>query len=223
MQRGPLRGIERDIAAKRVPALPRGCVPARSSGRCPAFASRLLRSERLQHVHARRARRRHQRRDNGGNDERDGGAQDWEGARQGDVPEVAGGHTAEHVAARHTATIPIAAMTAPSDRTPKQQVPRCRPDRQPHAELARARAHRERQHARHPTTAINSATPANPESTKAFSRSGASFSARTSSSVAARSTGWFADISRMVRVIAGTSAYGSSVACTNRRPATLIC
>ena len=57
-----------------------------------------------------------------------------------------------------------------------------------------------------PTTAISSATPANPDTTKAFSRSGASTSARTSSSVAARSTGWFADISRMIRVTGVTSA-----------------
>ena len=51
-----------------------------------------------------------------------------------------------------------------------------------------------------PTTAISSATPANPDSTKAFSRSGASTCARTSASVAARSTGWSAEISRMIRV-----------------------
>ena len=74
-----------------------------------------------------------------------------------------------------------------------------------------------------PTTAISSAMPANPENTKAFSRSGDSTSARTSSSVAARSTGWSAEISRMTRVTAGTSAYGSPAARTNRRPATPIC
>ena len=47
-----------------------------------------------------------------------------------------------------------------------------------------------------PTTAISSAMPANPENTKAFSRSGDSTSARTSSSVAARSTGWSGGQSR---------------------------
>ena len=45
----------------------------------------------------------------------------------------------------------------------------------------------------------------------AFSRSGVSTSARTSSSVAARSTIWSADISRMMRVIGVTSAYGFGV------------
>ena len=40
-----------------------------------------------------------------------------------------------------------------------------------------------------PTTAISSAIPANPENTSALTRSGESSSERTSSSVAARSTG----------------------------------
>ena len=45
------------------------------------------------------------------------------------------------------ATMPIAAITTPSDEHARQQVPRRGADRQPDAELARARAHRERQHA----------------------------------------------------------------------------
>ena len=65
--------------------------------------------------------------------------------------------------------------------------------------------------------------PAKAVNTKAFSRSGDSTSARTSSSVAARSTGWSAEISRMARVTAGTNVYGSPAARTNRRPATPIC
>src|SRR5262245_45386350 len=71
-----------------------------------------------------------------------------------------------------------------------------------------------------PTIAIVSATSAKPPKTSAFSRSGASTSARTSSRVAALSTGCSADIWRMRRVIVGTSAYGSPVrVCTNPRPA----
>ena len=56
-----------------------------------------------------------------------------------------------------------------------------------------------------PTTAMSSATEAKPPKTSALSRFGDSTSARTSSSVAARSTGWSADSSRIVRVTAGTS------------------
>ena len=74
-----------------------------------------------------------------------------------------------------------------------------------------------------PTTAINSAMPANPEKTKAFNLSGDRSSARTSSSVAARSTGWSGDMSRTIRLTAGTSEYGSPVARTSTRPATPIC
>ena len=59
-----------------------------------------------------------------------------------------------------------------------------------------------------PTTAIASATAAKPPKTTAFRRSGVSTSARMSSSVAARSTGWSTDRSRTIRVTAGTSAYG---------------
>ena len=68
-----------------------------------------------------------------------------------------------------------------------------------------------------PTTAISSAIPAKPDTTKAFSRSGVRTSARTSSSVAGRSTAWFADRSRMIRVTLGTSAYGSPAVRTNMR------
>ena len=85
-------------------------------------------------------------------------------------------------------------------------MPRLRPDREPHAELARARAHRERQHAGDADDGNRSATTAKPPKTSAFSRFGASTSARTSSSVAACSTGCSADSSRMIRVIGGTSA-----------------
>ena len=57
-----------------------------------------------------------------------------------------------------------------------------------------------------PTTAMSSATPANPPKTKAFSRVGASTSARMSSIVAAFSTGCSDEMSRTMRVIVGTSA-----------------
>ena len=52
-----------------------------------------------------------------------------------------------------------------------------------------------------PTTAMVSATMAKPPKTMVFKRSGVSTSARTSSRVAARSTGWSTERSRMVRVI----------------------
>lgn len=63
------------------------------------------------------------------------------------------------------------------------------PDRQPDPELARVRPLTENASTpATPTMEIASATPANPPKTMAFRRSGASTSARTSSSVAARST-----------------------------------
>ena len=57
-----------------------------------------------------------------------------------------------------------------------------------------------------PTTAMSSAMPPNAENTNVFNRSGVNTSARTSSSVAGRSTAWSAEISRMMRVTDGTSA-----------------
>ena len=57
-----------------------------------------------------------------------------------------------------------------------------------------------------PTTAIKRAMPAKPDTTKAFNRSGVRTSARTSSSVAARSTGRSGATSRIARVTTGTSA-----------------
>ena len=74
-----------------------------------------------------------------------------------------------------------------------------------------------------PTIEIASATAAKPPKTIAFSLSGASTSARTSSSVAARSTGWSAASSRTVRVITGTRPYGSVRVCTNIRPPASSC
>ena len=62
-----------------------------------------------------------------------------------------------------------------------------------------------------PTTAIASATAAKMLKTSVFNRSGVSTSARTSSSVAARSIGCSADICRMMRVMGGTSAYRSAL------------
>ena len=56
-----------------------------------------------------------------------------------------------------------------------------------------------------PTTAMVSATSAKPPNTIVFRRFGASTSARTSSSVAARSTGCSAEMSRMIFVIGVTS------------------
>ena len=74
---------------------------------------------------------------------------------------------------------------------PRQQMPRLRADRQPDAEFARASADGERQHARDANHRNGQgATAAKPPKTRAFSRSGVSTSARMSSSVAARSTGW---------------------------------
>ena len=69
-----------------------------------------------------------------------------------------------------------------------------------------------------PTTAIARATTANPPKTRAFNRSGVSTSARTSSRVAARSTGWSTDRLRIVRVIGVISAYGSLRTWTKSRP-----
>ncbi len=57
-----------------------------------------------------------------------------------------------------------------------------------------------------PTIAIASATAAKPPNTTVFSRSGVSTSARTSSSVAARSTGCSGDSARMIPVAGDTSA-----------------
>ena len=71
-----------------------------------------------------------------------------------------------------------------------QQMPRRRADRQPHAELARARADREREHAGHADHRDQQRDAG--ESGKRRTRStapGASTSARTSARVAARSTG----------------------------------
>jgi hypothetical protein len=92
--------------------------------------------------------------------------------------------------------------------TPVSRCRGCDPDRQPDAELARPPAHRKRQHAGHAHHRDRQRDAAKPPNTSAFSRSGVSTSARMSSSVAARSTGWSADRSRMMRVIGVTSAYG---------------
>ena len=82
-----------------------------------------------------------------------------------------------------------------------------RADRQPDAELARPSADREREHAGHADHRDRQRHRRRSRRTRSvFSRSGVSTSARTSSSVAARSTGWSADRSRMMRVIGGTSA-----------------
>ena len=68
--------------------------------------SRLLRSERLQHVHARGPRGGDQRCENGGADEHDGGTCNREGAGQRDVLEIAGRHPAERIAAGHAGNDP---------------------------------------------------------------------------------------------------------------------
>ena len=88
-------------------------------------------------------------------------------------------------------TIPIAAINTPSQSTRGQQSGAATdPTSQAHARTrASARSPRTPARPPRPTTAISSAMPANPENTKAFSRSGDSTSARTSSSVAARSSG----------------------------------
>jgi hypothetical protein len=89
----------------------------------------------------------------------------------------------------------------PSRSTPCEQVPRFGPiaRRMPNS---RVRALTENASTpATPTTAIVSATPAKPPNTSAFRRSGASTSARTSSSVAGRSTGWSGSELRMMRVI----------------------
>ena len=58
-------------------------------------------------------------------------------------------HARERVAARRAGDDPDRGDQRALRQDARQQVPRRRADRQPHAELARARAHRERQHARH--------------------------------------------------------------------------
>ena len=102
--------------------------------------------------------------------------------------------------------MPLTAITAPSPRT---RVSRCRGVDPTASRMPNSRVRALTENASTPatpTTAIVSATAANPPNTSAFSRFGASTSARTSSSVAARSTGCSADSSRMIRVIGGTSA-----------------
>ena len=123
-----------------------------------------------------------------------------------DVGDVAADEPREHEAAeRRQWRCPAAAITAPSLSTRSS---RCRgadpiASRTPNS---RVRALTENASTpATPTSAIVSATPAKPPKTSAFSRSGASTSARMSSSVAARSTGCSADSSRMIRVIGVTS------------------
>ena len=105
--------------------------------------------------------------------------------------------------------MPVAAITAPS---PSTRVSRCRGSDPIASRTPNSRVRALTENASTPatpTTAISSATPAKPPKTSAFRRSGASTSARTSSSVAARSTGCSGERSRMILVMGGTSAYGS--------------
>ena len=117
------------------------------------------------------------------------------------------GHTAEDVATRHACDNP--------DRRDDRRPPTARrpagdaaSSRSPAALRIRACARSPRTPARRPPRRPRSAV--RPRRTpRARGRSAArapTFLPRTSSSVAARSTGWFAESSRMIRVIAGTSA-----------------
>ena len=77
------------------------------------------------------------------------GGEEWQHAWQAHVPEIACRHAPRtRSRLRHPRRCRSATMHAPSDRTRMQQAARRRANRQPHAELARPRAHRERQHAR---------------------------------------------------------------------------
>ena len=158
-----------------------------------ASASRLLRSERLQDVDARRPCRGHQRGEHGGGDENDGRAQERQRAGQrARSRDSSPPRRQTRSRPRRPRRCRSATMTAPSDRT---RISRCRGDEPTASRTPNSRVRALTENASTPatpTTAISSAMPANPESTNAFSRSGDSTSARTSSSVAARSTGWSA-------------------------------
>ena len=114
--------------------------------------------------------------------------------------------------------MPIVAIARPSDTTRNTRSPGADPTarRTPNS---RVRALTENASTlATPTTAISNAMPANPENTNALTRSGDSTSARTSSSVAARSSDWSGARPRTTRVTAGTIEYGSAAVRTNRRP-----
>src|SRR6266446_4820844 len=98
------------------------------------------------------------------------------------------------------ATTPAVAITAPSAMTLARSCRGCAPiaNRTPNS---RVRALTENANTpATPTSAIARATAAKIPNTTVLRRSGVRTSARTSSSVAARSTGWSTDISRMIRV-----------------------
>ena len=125
-----------------------GRVAMDQSSRAPARMSQSP-AQRLHHVHARRARGRHQRRENRRRDE-----QRRRRRAIGSTPgiwtsvDVAADDPREQRARRSTpATMPAHGDHRAFAEHARQQVPRRRADRQPDAELARPRAHRERQHA----------------------------------------------------------------------------
>jgi hypothetical protein len=91
--------------------------------------------------------------------------------------------------------IPIAAIVVPSLST---RVSSCRGGQPTASRIPNSRVRaltRKASTPATPTSAMSKAIPANAEKTNAFTRSGDNISARTSSSVAARSTGWSAAIS----------------------------
>jgi len=106
--------------------------------------------------------------------------------------------------------MPSVTMTTPSRSTPARMDVGCDPiaSRMPNSRVRAADRKREHACDAHDRDHERDRGEA-PETRIVFSPSGVSTSARTSSSVAARSTGCSADISRMTRVIGATSPYGS--------------
>jgi hypothetical protein len=120
--------------------------------------------------------------------------------------EIAARKLRQREPAQPASATPAAAISAPCAITP---VTRCRGCAPTASRMPNSRVRWLTENASTPatpTTAMASATAAKPPNTSVFSRSGVSTSARMSSSVAARSTGWSGDICRIMRVTGVTSA-----------------
>ena len=129
--------------------------PRRCSGRglpdyCAERPAGYSRPERVHHVDPRRARRRHQRCDHRRGDQHHRGAGERQRAGHFDVAEEPGREPQQHQARDHAGDNAERGNHRALPENARQQVRRCRSDREPHAEFAHPRADGERQHARDP-------------------------------------------------------------------------